>query len=101
MEGGQDSENLEEFHRMVVSILDNAELNQIMKSLFALEGAKNSFGVVLPEKREKFVKELEEQHFKILEAIEQKNGEFAYFYMKEHTTYIGRIYEEYFELLRK
>lgn len=69
--------------------------------LFELEKTVAPEGLVFPAEQEKVGNKIEEQHMKILHAIEMHNGEFAYFYMKEHMTYISQIYREYFEMLEK
>lgn len=97
--GYQGVEEREEFHRLVMGVLDNKEINRIMGELFRLEGSGDLPGVILPEKMNRVEEEMNRQHMKILEAIKRQDGEFAYFYMKEHVAYISEIYEEYFELL--
>lgn len=90
----------EDFHRKVIAVLDNQKLNEIMDQLIVFEESRVPLGIIQPERQEKLGKILEEQHLKIVEAIESGNEEFAYFYMKEHTDYIARIYEEYFKILK-
>lgn len=51
---------------------------------------------VLPENQGKISQELNEQHRKVFEAVRDGNQEFAYFYMKEHMTYLMKAYEEFF-----
>lgn len=99
-----DDEKLEdsyEFHMTLAFMLGNEPLIEIMNKLFMLEGEKATLNIIQPEKYVKVGKILKQHHRKILQAIEQRDGEFAYFYMKEHTQYVARIYEEYFELLSK
>lgn len=98
---GQKKEIFEEFHRAVAAVLGNGELNKVIDQLIVLEEMDALPNAIRPENREEVRRALEEQHRKIFEAIEAGNGEFAYFYMKEHTTYIAEIYEEYFEMLRR
>lgn len=95
---GKDAE-MSDFHRALVSILDNNALHEVMDDIIKIEEGKAPVGVVLPEHQEKVGKLLDEQHWKIFEAIERGDGEFAYFYMKEHTRYITEMYESYFEHL--
>lgn len=90
-----------DFHIALASLLENKALMDIMNMLFELEGEKAPLDIIQPDKYEKTEKMLERQHRNILSAIEEGDGEFAYFYMKEHTKYIAQIYEEYFELLEK
>lgn len=95
---GKDVET-SDFHRALVSILDNNALHEVMEEIIKIEEGKAPVGVVLPEYQEKVGKLLDEQHWKIFDAIERGDGEFAYFYMKEHTKYITKMYENYFEHL--
>lgn len=90
-----------DFHIALASLLGNKALMDIMNMLFELEGEKAPLDIIQPDKYEKTEKILERQHRNILCAIEEGDGEFAYFYMKEHTKYIAQIYGEYFELLEK
>ena len=100
----EDEEILEdsyEFHRSLIALLGNEALTDLMERLFLLEGEKAPLDIIQPEKYENTGKKLEQHHRNILRAIKERNGEFAYFYMKEHTQYVAQIYEEYFELLEK
>ncbi|MBO5460804.1 MAG: FadR family transcriptional regulator [Ruminococcus sp.] len=99
LKGNVDKEMGLDFHRAIVSILNNKELNDIMNRLILAEEMNAPAGVIPPEKQDKIGKLIEGQHWRILEAIEKKDGEFAYFYMKEHTRFILQMYEEYFERL--
>ena len=90
-----------DFHIALVSLLENRALMDVMNMLMELEGEKAPLDILQPDKYEKTEKMLERQHRNILKAIEEGDGEFAYFYMKEHTKYITQIYGEYFELLEK
>ena len=38
------------------------------------------------------------QHQDISDALMARNGEFAYFYMKEHLVFIRDTYQEYFKV---
>lgn len=89
------------FHGTLVSLLNNHVLTDMMNKLFEIEGEKAPLSIIQPDKYKKTNKILEQQHKNIVRAIEQRNGEFAYFYMKEHTQYIAEIFEEYFNLLDK
>lgn len=90
----------EAFHRVMVSILDNKILEDIIEQLLKLEQGGFSLGVVFPESQRETAKVIEEQHEKIYEAIRDKNPEFAYFYMKVHTEYMTKIYQEYYDRLK-
>ncbi|MBQ1319264.1 MAG: hypothetical protein IIY47_06445, partial [Solobacterium sp.] len=49
----------------------------------------------LPENQNAIAQELNKQHRKIFEAIRDGNEEFAYFYMKEHISYLEAVYKEF------
>lgn len=93
---GEAVENhLEEFHRGILGILKNPRLLEFFDSLTQLE--TNEGAVLIPPGRRLSVsQELDAQHSKILEAMKERNSEFAYFYMKEHLTYLKKIYQKYF-----
>ena len=86
-----------DFHRAIVSVLNNQELDSMMDQLIRVEESKAPVGVILPEKQEKMSKILNAQHKRVLDAIIAGDDEFAYYYMKEHTRYVMRMYEELFE----
>lgn len=88
--------NLEEFHRGILSILDNPALLEFFDSLTKLEANERVTVLIPPGRRLSVSQELNEQHYKILEAMKERNSEFAYFYMKEHMTYLKNIYQKYF-----
>lgn len=89
-----------DFHMALAEILDNKELTGIMRRMIELEDMTAPKGIILPEKREKTSKIVGEQHRKILKAIEERDSEFAYFYMKDHTKFMNGLYEEYFRRLQ-
>ena len=92
----REDSNLEDFHRGVLSILKNPALLEFFDSLTKLE-ANEKVTVLIPPGRQLSVsQELNAQHYKILEAMKERNSEFAYFYMKEHMTYLKNIYQKYF-----
>lgn len=88
------------FHKGIAYILGNNMLNEIIDRLCKLEEGGGALGIILPENQKEVAKVVEEQHQKIYDAIRSKNGEFAYFYMKEHTLYMSRLYEEYYSILK-
>jgi GntR family transcriptional repressor for pyruvate dehydrogenase complex len=91
-------QNFDDFHRTLIQITGNKLLIKFINDLIALEN-ESPLGLVLipPENQKRVAAELNHQHKKILKAIEEKNGEFAYFYMKEHMSYLLAVYEDYFE----
>jgi GntR family transcriptional repressor for pyruvate dehydrogenase complex len=76
-------QNFDAFHRGIVKILGNTLLVDFFDGLFKLE-SESPLGLVLipPENQKAVSAELNRQHKKILQAIADKNAEFAYFYMK-------------------
>lgn len=88
-----------DFHCAIVSILDNQELDAIFRKLVEMEDANALCGIIPPERQKSVSRILETQHEKIWQAIADKDGEFAYFYMKEHTLYVLKTYEDYFNHL--
>ena len=95
-----DGRKREDFHKTMVSILDNKILEDMLEQLLKLEQGGFSLGVVFPESQIETAKVIEQQHEKIYEAICDKNPEFAYFYMKVHTEYMTKIYQEYYDRLK-
>lgn len=81
------------FHLALAEILGNQELVEMLQQLIEVEESKD---MVLPEQQEKVAQTLCLQHQKILRAIEARDAEFAYFYMKEHEKYAEQMYEDYF-----
>lgn len=86
------------FHKGILKILNNPVLSEFFDSLVSLEMNRSYTKLIPPDKQSTISHELDTQHFKILEAIKEGNGEFAYFYMKEHTLYIMDLYTKYFNI---
>ena len=101
MKGTGDSVEVDEFHRAIAEILNNQKLNDMMEELFIFENSKASIGTIQPERQDEISKVVEMHHQKIYEAIRDRNPEFAYFYMKEHTLYMKDAYEEYFKRMKE
>lgn len=96
-ESKQTPNNFEAFHRRILTIVDSSALLAFFDSLDALEHTPPKIAMASPiEDNRKIISTIEEHHYKILEAIANKNAEFAYFYMKEHLTFIIKEFEEYF-----
>ena len=88
-----------DIHLAIASILQNQALYEIIKNVIMTEEGQAHVDLILPHHQDKIRKLLKEQHARIVSAIEYGDGEFAYFYMKEHTKYINEMYERYFEHL--
>ena len=90
------SEETGEFHKAIIRALKNPFLTEFLDRL--LEAQMDApVGALVPPNRQKGVQQkLERQHENIYRAIKSHNGECACCYMREHTLYLQRQYEEYF-----
>ncbi|SHK61053.1 FadR/GntR family transcriptional regulator [Hespellia stercorisuis] len=88
-----------DFHMAVIRALRNETLNHLFTDLLEEENNHAPAGFIPPDQQIGIMETFHEQHRKIFEAIEHHDGEFAYFYMKEHTLYVSQVYEEYFKHL--
>lgn len=88
-----------DFHRILVEFMDNPELLKIYDDLISIENNQAPAGIISPENQKDIAEQLDQQHRKILVAIEKHDGEFAYFYMKEHTLFIKDVFEKHFKYL--
>lgn len=91
----------EDFHRMVIRSVKLPYLLDVYDDMLRLEQRDAWFQEDFPAQRKEISDKLDEQHRKIFDAILRHDGEFAYFYMKEHQTYILTIYRAYFDGLDK
>lgn len=96
-EAPKPSKRLEGFHRAIVLALDNPVMLEIFDSLTALEANDQPVPIAPPSEQASIVQKLNEHHNKIFEAIKSKDGEFAYFYMKEHTLFLMSTYQQFFD----
>ena len=72
-------------------------LEKIFEALCEQETPPNPIELVEPDHQKTVAAKIQKQHEIIYEAIKARDGEFAYFYMKEHLTFMYRIYDEYFQ----
>ncbi|MBP3700656.1 MAG: FadR family transcriptional regulator, partial [Lachnospiraceae bacterium] len=86
-----------DFHRAIIQCVQIPYLLDIYDDMIQLEREHGWFGEVIPAQRPETRAILQEQHQKIFDAICQGNGEFAYFYMKEHQTFILQNCRQYFD----
>ncbi len=94
----KDGELLEDFHLAIARCVKNEPLEAFLVSLQDLENmSKPALSLIQPEKQKLISVQVNLQHNKILQAIKNHDGEFAYFYMKEHLQYISDSYTEYFK----
>lgn len=91
------SRTLDDFHHAIARIINNPLVTEFVESCIHLENEGYYLPRVRPpEKQAGVAAELNSQHRKIFEAIKRRDGEFAYFYMKEHMQFITGVYESYF-----
>jgi len=89
----------DEFHIAVARAAGNPVLVDFIRQMVSEEQkGLSSFSLPMPENQKRASGSLRDQHQKILSAIRDGDGEFAYFYTKEHIQYVVRAYEEYFAL---
>lgn len=89
--------NLELFHQSILEVLKNPLLSDFFNTLAKLETDTNYTILIPPSRQTSVYNELNDHHYKILQAIKNHDGEFAYFYMKEHLIYLKNIYTKYFD----
>ena len=95
---------MDDFHMTLAGILRNPWITQLLGQMIEAEthmNAKAQLEVVVPERQQTVVEEIRSQHEKIFEAVKNGNGEFAYFYMKEHLLFLKQSYEEYFSIFKE
>ena len=85
------------FHRTLIGMLHNPILLEWFDQLMKVEAYPVS-ALIPPARQRSISADFSDQHLKICKAIRNKNGEYAYFYMKEHLEYVRETYEEYFRL---
>lgn len=95
--GSDGAEHLEQFHRSIVVALGNPILLELFDSLTQLEANHQPLLFTPPSKQLSVAGQLEEHHHRVFEAIKNHNGEFAYFYMKEHMIFLKDTYQSYFD----
>ena len=87
---------LETFHLSIMEAAKNPLLLSTFRELISKESPPPLMELVVPERQKRTVAQLQHQHERVFEAIRTKNGEFAYFYMKEHTAFLLDTYQQYF-----
>lgn len=90
------AERIDLFHLSLVKVTGNTVLEEIYRMLKTKDNPPSLSELVEPSHQKTVLAAIQEQHRKIFNAIQARDGEFAYFYMKEHQTYIYEIYEDYF-----
>lgn len=92
----QNAREKDTFHLELVKMLHNPILEEWLSYMFRMETDPAVIALTPPGMQKRISNELVRQHDKIYEAICAHNGEFAYFYMKEHMSYVKENYEKYF-----
>lgn len=87
-----------EFHRLIIAAAHNPVLLAWFDQLNSMETSPTIRRLVPPVRQKSFAAKIAGQHQNISDALTARNGEFAYFYMKEHLVFIRDIYEEYFKV---
>ena len=88
----------ESFHRSLVLALNNPILLHWFDELFHSETDTSLSQLTPPTRQKSIFQTLQHQHQQIYDALVQRNGEFAYFYMKEHLMFIRKTYTDFFEM---
>ena len=88
----------EDFHYAVVKALGDPILVQWYEQLYNMEAAPAIVTLVPPVSQKRVAARITQQHQDICRALLARDGEFAYFYMKEHLKYIRSIYQEHFKV---
>lgn len=87
-----------DFHLAIVQASHNPILVEWYQQLNKLEAGTMVMALVPPAKQKSVAAQIAQQHQEICDALMARDGEFAYFYMKEHLKFIRSIYEEYFKI---
>ena len=87
---------LETFHLSIVEAAKNPLLLTTFRELISKEAPPPLVELVVPERQKRTAAKLQHQHERVFEAIRTGNGEFAYFYMKEHPAFLMDTYQQYF-----
>ena len=73
-------------------------LLQWFDQLNSMETSPAIRSLVPPVRQKSVAAKIAPQHQDISDALMARNGEFAYFYMKEHLVFIRDTYQEYFKV---
>lgn len=88
-----------DFHRLIIEAAHNPVLIQWFDQLSDMESTTTISSIVPPVGQKSVAAQIAEQHQSICRALRARDGEFAYFYMKEHLVFIRTMYEEYFKVI--
>lgn len=87
-----------EFHRSIIAATHNPVLLQWFDQLNSMETSPAIRSLVPPVRQKSVAAKIAQQHQDISDALMARNGEFAYFYMKEYLVFIRDTYQEYFKV---
>lgn len=94
----RDEDAEESFHREIISALHKPILIRWLDELFQMETDISPSRLTPPVRQKTHAQSIKEQHEKIYDALLRRDGEFAYFYMKEHLRYVKQMYMEFYDL---
>lgn len=86
------------FHLALFEATHNPVLLQWFNQLDNMEVAPHLNRLVPPASQKSVAAKISQQHENICNALRARDGEFAYFYMKEHLIFIRDTYEDYFKV---
>ena len=94
---GSENMEMDEFHLCLLRMVDDKLLLELFQKLLTLENTPMKVPMITPEHQEQVAKTICLQHRRIYEAVRDHNQEFAYFYMKEHVSFLFDAYRNYFQ----
>lgn len=97
--GVQSKTYFEDYHRTIYRMAGSTILTDLYDRFSEMEQLPPPIQLVPPSRQATVSRELNRQHLDILNALKTRDGEFAYFYVKEHNRYLVRIYKRYFDML--
>ena len=95
----EEQDTPEMFHRAIVNALDNELVDELFVHLSELESDPKETPLRSPSAQKSFLAEAFEQHREICTAIQEGNGEAAFFYMKKHLEYVKSVHLAFFRFL--
>lgn len=95
----QNETYFQNFHRYIYQMSGSATLTDLYDRFSEMEQLPPLIKLVPPSKQATVSKELNKQHMNLFNAIKARDGEFAYYYSKEHNRYLVQAYKQYFDML--
>ena len=93
--GGTGEEESLDFHKCIIDILENPFLDSIFELTKNIHKRDRELVFYLAER----AKETLQEHYKIYEAIRDRNGNKAHYYMKKHLEKVGCAYNKLYGLI--